>query len=77
MDFTGKTALVTGTAGAIGKDIALKLYKNGAKVFISDINQDAVDAAACDAFDGKIDILVNVAGMTVRGRVISCICPPG
>ena len=35
MDFTGKTALITGAAGAIGKDIALELYKNGAKVLIS------------------------------------------
>ncbi len=68
---------MTGTAGAIGKDIALELYKNGAKIFISDINQDVVDAVACDAFDGKIDIFVNVAGMTVRGRVTSCICPLG
>jgi NAD(P)-dependent dehydrogenase (short-subunit alcohol dehydrogenase family) len=90
MDFTGKTALITGAAGAIGKNIALELYKNGAKVFISDINQDAVEAvakeigegclalagdvtkidqvekvvaAAAKAFDNKIDILVNVAGI--------------
>ncbi len=90
MDFSGKTALITGAAGAIGKDIALELYKNGAKVFISDFKPDAVDAvakeigegclalaadvtkidqvekvvaAAADAFDSKIDILINVAGI--------------
>lgn len=90
MDFTGKTALVTGAAGAIGKDIAAELCKNGAKVFISDLKQDAVEAAvkeigegclglagdvtridqvqkvvaaAAEAFDNKIDILVNVAGI--------------
>jgi NAD(P)-dependent dehydrogenase (short-subunit alcohol dehydrogenase family) len=96
MDFTGKTALVTGSAGAIGKDIAAELCKNGAKVFISDINQDGVDAAvkeigegclglagdvtkadevqkvvsaASDAFGGRIDILVNVAGIVGQGKV--------
>ncbi len=96
MDFSGKTALVTGAAGAIGKDIAAELFNNGAKVFISDINQEAVDAvakevgqgclamaadvtkadqvqkvvsAASDAFDGKIDILVNVAGIIGQGKV--------
>ena len=90
MDFSGKTALVTGAAGAIGKDIAVELARGGAKVFITDINQDALDAAvkeigddclglaadvtiadqvqkvvsaASDAFNGKIDILVNVAGI--------------
>jgi meso-butanediol dehydrogenase/(S,S)-butanediol dehydrogenase/diacetyl reductase len=90
MDFTGKTALITGAAGAIGKSIAAELCKNGAKVFISDLKQDAVDAAvkeigegclglaaditkidqvqkaveaAAEAFDNKIDILVNVAGI--------------
>ncbi|MCF7955211.1 MAG: SDR family oxidoreductase [Phycisphaerae bacterium] len=90
MDFTGKTALITGAAGAIGKDIARQLLANGAKVFISDLKQDAVDAAvkeigegclglaadvtkidqvqkavaaAAEAFDDKIDILVNVAGI--------------
>lgn len=96
MDFTGKRALVTGAAGAIGKDIASELYKNGAKVFISDITPDSVDAvakevgegclglaadvtksdqvakvvaAASEAFDGKIDILVNVAGIVGQGNV--------
>jgi meso-butanediol dehydrogenase/(S,S)-butanediol dehydrogenase/diacetyl reductase len=90
MDFSGKTALITGAAGAIGKGIAQELIANGAKVFISDLKQDAVDAAveeigggclgyaaditkiaqvekavavAAEAFDNKIDILVNVAGI--------------
>jgi NAD(P)-dependent dehydrogenase (short-subunit alcohol dehydrogenase family) len=90
MDFSGKTALITGAAGAIGKGIAKELIANGAKVFISDLKQDAVDAAvkeigggclgfaaditkidqvekavsvAADAFNNKIDILVNVAGI--------------
>jgi meso-butanediol dehydrogenase/(S,S)-butanediol dehydrogenase/diacetyl reductase len=90
MDFSGKTALITGAAGAIGKGIAQELIANGAKVFISDLKQDAVDAAvkeigggclgfaaditkidqvekavavAADAFNNKIDILVNVAGI--------------
>ena len=96
MDFKGKTALVTGAAGAIGKAVAAKLANGGAKVFITDINQDALNAAvkeigdgcgglagdvtiadqvqavvnaASDAFGGKIDILVNVAGIIGQGKV--------
>jgi NAD(P)-dependent dehydrogenase (short-subunit alcohol dehydrogenase family) len=45
-DFSGKTALVTGAAGAIGKGIAAAFQKEGARVFITDIDQKAIDAAA-------------------------------
>ncbi|MFW6163052.1 MAG: SDR family NAD(P)-dependent oxidoreductase [Planctomycetota bacterium] len=48
MDFTGKTALVTGAAGAIGKGIAAALAQSGATVVITDLEQEAVDAAVQD-----------------------------
>lgn len=93
MDCKDKTVLVTGAAGAIGKGIAAGFCKNGAKVFITDIDKQGLDAAAkeiasaggrCNglaadvtkaeqveavvsaaskAFGGKVDILVNVAGI--------------
>ena len=57
MDFTGKTALITGAVGAIGKDVAADLCKNGAKVFITDINPDAVDAAVKEIGEGCLGLL--------------------
>ena len=96
MDFTGKTALVTGAAGAIGRSIAAGFVRGGARVFVTDLKQEAVDAAAAEigegcqglaadvvseeqvaqvvaaaaeALDGRIDILVNVAGIVGQGRV--------
>ena len=45
MEFEGKTALVTGAAGAIGKAIAADLASGGAKVFITDLEKKAVEAA--------------------------------
>jgi len=96
MDFAGKTALVTGAAGAIGKAIAAGFAAGGARVFITDLHQDpvnaavaeiggdcrglaadvtredqveAVVAAAAEAFDQQIDILVNVAGTVGQGKV--------
>jgi NAD(P)-dependent dehydrogenase (short-subunit alcohol dehydrogenase family) len=46
IDFTGRTALVTGAAGAIGRKVAADMSRYGARVFITDLEQDAVDAAA-------------------------------
>lgn len=48
MDFQDKTALVTGAAGAIGKAIARQIIDAGGRVFITDLKQDAVDAAAAE-----------------------------
>lgn len=98
MDFSGKVALITGAAGAIGKGIAMDFSRKGARVFITDLKQNAVDAAvgevaaigpcqglagdvaqeqdvikiveaARSAFAGRIDILVNVAGIVAQGPV--------
>jgi len=96
MEFDNKTVLVTGAAGAIGKGIAAEFANNGAKTFITDINQEAVDAAAeeignncaglaadvtqedqvkkvvaaaTDAMGGKVDVLINVAGIVGQGKV--------
>jgi 3-oxoacyl-[acyl-carrier protein] reductase len=43
-DLTGKTALVTGASGGIGKAIALALHGQGAHVVLSGTRQDALDA---------------------------------
>ncbi len=55
MDFQNKTALVTGAAGAIGKGIAAGFCQQGAKAFLTDLNQDAVDAAVKEISDAGGD----------------------
>jgi NAD(P)-dependent dehydrogenase (short-subunit alcohol dehydrogenase family) len=94
MEFENQVALVTGAAGAIGKGIAARLLDEGARVFITDLDQSRLDAigaelgpncrglaaditaedevrqvvqAALAAFDGRIDVLVNVAGAVGKG----------
>ncbi len=98
MDFAGRTVLVTGAAGAIGKGVALGFAQGGASVFLTDLCQDAVDAAvsavaaagpayglagdvtdeeqvkavvaaASEKLGGRIDVLVNVAGIVAQGKV--------
>ncbi len=46
MSFEGKTALVTGAAGSIGKSLAQSLIQQGAKVMVTDLDQARIDAIA-------------------------------
>lgn len=90
--------MVTGAAGAIGKGIAQGYVEEGAKVFLTDLKPDAVEAAvqeissvgpcqgvagdvtqagdvqaivnaAAQFLGGRIDILVNVAGIVAQGKI--------
>ena len=78
LDFTGRTAIVTGGAQGIGAAIVRRLEQSGAKVRIWDLDAsprvDVSDLASVEsavqrslAELGKIDVLVNnagIAGMT-------------
>ena len=46
MKLKGKSAIVTGAASGIGKDIARVYAREGAKVAIADLNKDAAEASA-------------------------------
>jgi len=48
MQLQGKSALVTGAASGIGREIALLYAREGAKVAIADLNQQAADATAAE-----------------------------
>lgn len=69
MDFAGKTALVTGAAGAIGKSVAAGLAQCGAKVFITDLKQDGVDAAVSELKNAGFDAAGLAADVTNEVQV--------
>ncbi len=48
MEFENKVALVTGAAGSIGKGIAQRMLDQGARVFITDLDQSALDAICAE-----------------------------
>ena len=47
-DLSNKKAIVTGGGSGIGKAISMALARNGAEVFIFDLNLDAADVVAVD-----------------------------
>jgi len=51
MDFENQTVLVTGAAGAIGKEIARRIVEEGGRVFITDLDQSKLDAVASELGD--------------------------
>ncbi len=55
MEFENKVALVTGATGSIGKGIAQRFCEQGAKVFITDLDQTKIDQC-CTEIDtsGKL-----------------------
>lgn len=71
MDFSGKTALVTGAAGAIGKAIAAELISGGAKVFITDIDAAGVEAAILEIGGGCLGLAADVTNGAHVQTVVS------
>jgi len=65
-----KTALITGAAGAIGKGIARALLDAGATVFITDLDQDGVEAAAAELGESCRGLAGDVA---VEEQVVSVV----
>ena len=90
-----KVAIITGAAKGIGFATAQRFAQEGAKVIITDINQEAVNSAAAQVLNsegyamnvtdrasiqsvvdqvmqkhGRIDILINNAGITQDARLI-------
>lgn len=51
MKLRNKSALITGAASGIGKDIALTFAREGARVAIADLNKEAAEATAAQIRD--------------------------
>ena len=74
MDFTGKTAIVTGGARGLGLSYARALAQCGARVVISDIGADTVGSGNDATVAQAAAAALQEEGLNVIGTAATC--PP-
>jgi short-subunit dehydrogenase len=65
----GKRALVTGAASGIGRAIALALAREGADLYLIDIDGKMLQATACEAERHGIEIMTSVCDLSVPEQI--------
>jgi NAD(P)-dependent dehydrogenase (short-subunit alcohol dehydrogenase family) len=70
---SGRTCLVTGGAGGLGKSIALALLAEGANVVVTDFSERILNSVAAEFQPGKESVLLLPADVSDAGAVESLI----
>ena len=76
MDFSGKTALITGSGRGIGKETAIKFAEQGANIILADINPKLLDqvGAEIESLNREVlKIVLDVSNINQIDQMISTI----
>jgi len=71
VEFENQVALVTGAAGSIGKGIAKRLVEEGAKTFITDLNQKTLDEICTELGDNCRGLAADVTNHDQVKKVVA------
>ena len=66
----GKVVLITGAASGVGRENALLLAAEGAKVVLTDVNEEGVQALAKEIGDNAYALVHNIASEGDWQRVV-------
>jgi short-subunit dehydrogenase len=69
-ELRGKTAIVTGATGGVGKALAHALTREGVKVAMADLDQSKLDAAAAEVGGGAVGMALDVSDAEAYTRYI-------
>lgn len=69
MEFLNKVVLITGAAGAIGKETAVQFAKEGAKLALVDLELDALEKVAEELNMKEEDFILLTADVTIEEQV--------
>lgn len=70
-DFRNRVCVITGTGSGIGRSLALALAGEGARLAISDINQEAVEKTAAEAGQKGVEVESYVLDVSSREAVFA------
>ena len=65
----GRKALVTGAASGIGRAIALELAREGADLFLLDINAEGLEAAAREARGHGVEVVTDICDLAEPAEI--------
>jgi short-subunit dehydrogenase len=69
----GKTALVTGAASGIGRAIALELAREGARLYLLDIDETGVEATADEARRLGVQAMARRCDVSDPAQITACV----
>src|SRR4051812_19357558 len=73
MSLAGRVAIVTGSGGGLGRAHALYLARQGARVVINDLSQDAADAVAAEIVAAGGEALAIAAPVTDESAIAAMV----
>lgn len=69
----GKKAMVTGAASGIGRAIALNLAREGADLFLIDINQENLAAVAREARGHGVEVITSICDLSEPAQISAAV----
>lgn len=70
LSFAGRTAIITGGSGALGKAYAVDLAKRGCNIFLNDIPSSSVEAFAKELSGMGVKAVANMESLAAGEKVV-------